>query len=297
MQPAVSVSWRGFLAAAVAAVLATANAPHALAPAQLFVVFPALVVPHVPPPLDVVTDADDRYWDDANALAVAIERRRWREVADAAANVAPESPHAPWVPAALELAVEQLDATAAAYVRMNLCAELATFLDHVEEAWPEGRAAMRPVACGTYVCGMGRRAMLREAPRRYAELAGRLAEAVAIADHHAALAACGAMNAYGAIPASCLVQACRAYELATAEVIAEHLDAQRDPSRRRRTSDSDILARHACQRVGVAIYDGRAHLVTTEGGMRWVAHPVDLVRVHPDAPVQRARWSDLLVEF
>ena len=296
MQPvAVSVSWRGFLAAA--AVLATVHASNALAPVHWFPALPTLIVPRVPPPLpaSVVVDDGDAHWEDANALAVAIENRRWGDIAEAVHAIEPSSPYRPWVPAALELAVEQLDGMASAYARMNMCGELAAFVAQVEQEWPAGREAMQPVTCGRYICGMGRRAMMRDAPRRYALLAGDLAEAIASADHRSALEVCGAMNEYGPIPASCLVQACRAGELAVAEVIAEQLDQQLEPGTA--PGDPALLARHACQRVGMALFDGRAYVVPRGDQRPWVAHPAALVRVHPDAPVERATLAELLVEL
>ena len=297
MQPvAVSISWRGWLAAA--AVVATVHASSALAPVHWFFAIPTLVVPCVPPPPSSAPAHDDLHWEDANALAVAIENRRWHDIADATRAISPDSPYAAWVPAATALAIDQLDTTAAAYARMNMCGELASFVARIEQDWPEGSAAMQPITCGRYICGMGRQAMLRDAPRRLALLAGDLASAIASGDHHSALAICGAMNEYGPIPASCLVQACRAHDLATAEVIAEQLADQLDA--RATLDDPALLARHACQRIGVALFDGRAHLVPHATAHpeppSWLAHPADLVRVHPDAPPHRATLAELLVE-
>ena len=256
-----------------------------------------LLVPSVPPaaaasiPFSIV----DRHWDAANSLAVAIENRSYGEIAAAARAIDPSSPYAPWVPAAVQLAIEQIDATASGYMRMNMCRELGRFIRQIEEEWPDGHAAMQPVSCGRFICGTYRQERIRAAgsieayrrereiedAERYATLAGDLARAIANDDHRSALDACGEMREYGAIPASCLVQACRARELAVAEAIYEHLESETGV---RFQNEPAYLARQACQRVGVAFFDGRAHVVPTRGPQLWHAHPVELVRVHPDAP-------------
>lgn len=229
--------------------------PHVLVPA---------VAAAIPSPVPM-TIGDD--WQAASALASAIENRAWAEIPRAVAAIDEASPYAAWVPAALELAVEQLDATAAGYRRMNMCGELTGFLARVESEWPQGRKAMQPARC---LSGCTRSAA---SEARYAVLAGELARAIAADDHQSALDACGAMRLHGSLPASCLVQACRARELAVAEVVAEDLRAE--------PADL-VLAWRACQHLGVVFYGGHAHAL--RGSSR---HPVELVRVHPDAPPTR----------
>src|SRR5690349_10387363 len=105
MQLAVSTSMRGLLAAAVLLVGASV-APGATAFAPMVTVEPPAI--EYAPPVDVA-------WHHANHLAWAIQHRRYDELVATAARIDESSPYARWVPAALGLAVEQLDQTAAAY--------------------------------------------------------------------------------------------------------------------------------------------------------------------------------------
>ncbi len=239
------------------------------------------------------TPLDD---DAADRLARAIEERRYGEIDAAAAAIRARSPYARWVPAAVGLAIEQMDATNAAYARMNMCDELREFVERIEMAWPLGAASRAPVQCvEARECGLMRRAAIeaaggaanwariREATeqRRRAELDLQLANAIAGGDHEGALAVCAQIRYESRgreMPASCLAEACRAKELAIADVLYKATDR---PGHLWRTTDPEWIARDACHRAGVDFVDGRA---TAFG----VHSPSSLVRVHPDAPEDHA---------
>lgn len=241
MEPTAVVPVRGIV---IAALVATAP----MLPAWAFA--PPLVASLVAP----VQRAPriDEAWLRANHLAWTIEHRRYDEIERAAATIGADSPYAAWVPAAIGLAVEQLDATAAAYVAMERCGELRRFQHHIDEVWPAGRAAMKRVACNIGLrCANGNRLV-------------EIAKATAIGDHAGVLARCAAID--GSAPA-CLVAACRAKELGIAELLAE--------------TTSDAAAIHACDEAGVRFVDGHARATDR-------LQPVDLVRVHPAAPTDRA---------
>jgi len=275
MLHAVFVPSRGTFAAALlmtCAAIALAGWPR---PPQLA----AAVAPPTVATLRLVGDS----WHHANHLAWVIEHRRYREIEAAAAAVDRSSPYARWVPAALGLAVEQLDVTAAAYARMGMCRELARFLRHVDGAWPQGRAAMKPVSCAALACGTGNAERIEELGGidtyrrvqqvlrmlRFTALTIEIDRAVASGDHARALASCGAIGRDGPMLSTCLAEACRAGELAIAEVLLPHADAE---------------AQRACGRAGVVFVDGLAQVV---GAGLWHANPADLVHVHPDAPANR----------
>lgn len=270
MQLAVSTSTRGLLAAA--ALLVGANlAPGATAFAPMVTVEAPLV--EYAAPVDVA-------WHHANHLAWAIQHRRYDELVATAARIDDASPYARWVPAALGLAVEQLDQTADAYARMGRCRELGQFLHTVERAWPAGRAAMTKHRCeSSFMCGTYKSEMIEllgsahafrtmqrlEALQRYSERVLEIDLAVATGDHARALASCGEIGSDGPMLAVCLAEACRAGELSIAEVLLPHADTE---------------ARLACATAGVTFSaDGLAYAIGA-----WRTHPADLVHVHPDAP-------------
>jgi hypothetical protein len=281
MQPAADLTpSRGALAAALGLAIALVMPqnvtlsstivppPSAMQPAgRVLMLDPSIVVTPI-----------GSHWHHANYLAWAIQHRRYGEIEATAAQIGAGSPYARWVPAALSLAIEQLDATAAAYAQMGRCRELGTFLRRIEREWPSGRAAMRGVSCGSFVCGTGKREMIKElggidayrtamrllAAQRYAERTIEIAQAIAFGDHASALASCGAIERDGPMPPVCLAEACRAGELSVAEVLLPFGDAE---------------ARAACARAGVTFLGGVAYATGS-----WRTHPADLVHVHPDAP-------------
>jgi hypothetical protein len=228
----------------------------------------------------------DGGWLRANYLAWTIEHRRYGEIERAAATIGADSPYAPWVPAAIGLAVEQLDTTAAAYVAMDRCRDLHRFMWRVAREWPAGRAAMQPVSCDIgFMCGNAKREGIRAAGsalayhqlrtmrrlERYAETAVEITVASAAGDHAGALASCAAIGDDGPMMPLCLAEACRAKELAIVELLAPAADAE---------------ALRTCDEAGVWFVDGAAYAANRE-------HPVELVRVHPDAPsaaTARAPW-------
>ena len=280
MQLAVSTSTRGLLAAA--ALLVGANlAPGATAFTPLVTIEAPIIEP--PPPVDIA-------WHHANHLAWAIQHRRYDEVAATAARIDATSPYVRWVPAALGLAVEQLDQTADAYARMGRCRDLGRFLHQVERAWPAGRAAMRKVHCeSSFMCGTYKSEMIRllgsaqafrtmqklEALQRYSERVLEIDVAVAAGDHARALASCGAIGNDGPMLGVCVAEACRAGELSVAEVLLPYADTE---------------ARLACATAGVTFSaDGLAYAI---GG--WRTHPADLVHVHPDAPHLRTGATTMI---
>jgi len=275
MLHAVFVRSRGTFAAALlmtCAAIALAGWPRA----------PQIAVAVAPPTVTTLRLVGDS-WHHANYLAWVIERRRYDEIEAAAAAVDRSSPYARWVPAAVGLAVEQLDVTAAAYARMGRCSELARFVRRIDRAWPQGRAAMQPVPCSSFACDPGTAEMIEELVGiggyrrvqqvlrvlRFAERASEIERAVASGDHASALASCGAIGRDGPMLPACLAEACRAGELAIAEVLLPHGDAE---------------AQRACGHAGVVFIDGFAQVV---GAGLWHANPADLVHVHPDAPANR----------
>ena len=288
-----------------------------LAVAMLGVLAPRLVAaPTIAPPVETIAtivirtipppaiDRIDDDWQRADRLARVIEARRYEEIQAAADAIAPTSRYAAWVPAALALAVDQLDATAMAYAQMNMCRELGRFYARTEAAWPQGRAAMTRVYCeGRWICGTAkadgikaagsieayRRQVELDDEQRYAELVDELARALLAGDHRNALFTCGEMHWYGSIPATCLSEACNAGDLALAEVLFSYVEGNRG-DRLRRTTDPDLAALRTCERAGIEFdVQGAARPAAQPygepaTGRPYHAQPVDLVRVHPDAP-------------
>ena len=222
--------------------------------------------------------ADDD-WQHASYLAWAIKHRRYGDIEGAAAQIDASSPYARWVPTAVSLAIEQLDTTAGAYAEMGRCRELGAFQRRVAEAWPAGRAAMRTHECsGPFMCGTYKREMSKALGgiaafraveqvlrgERFTERVLEIDHAMRIGDHALALARCGEIGYDGPMPAMCLTVACRANELAIAEVLLPI---------------GDDFAQAACADAGITFAGGIAH-----ASGAWRAHPADLVHVHPDAP-------------
>ena len=88
----------------------------------------------------------------------------------------------------------------------------------------------------------------------------------------------GAQLGYQPTPASIK----RAGELALAEVLFAHLESRR-AERMAYVTDGDLAARRACERAGIMFdRDGSAH--ARPPYIPFLAQPVELVRVHPDAP-------------
>lgn len=292
----VSVSVRATVAMIVALAVSVL-VPRAL-------IAPSIAPPTVPPPTvasaELIAEAVDGFdvdWFHADYLARSIEARRYGAIEAAAAAIHPASRYSPWVPAAVALAIDQLEATATAYARMGMCGELGRLYQELEDAWPQGSAAMRHIYCETrWVCGTAIRQMQIEKEQGYAGLVDELAAALAAGDHTRALGTCGAMHEYGAIPATCLAEACNAGELALAEVLYSHLVSRRS-ERIPHVTDGDVAARRACERAGIWFdRDGTAH-VRPPGVLHrlvpWHAYraqPVELVRVHPEAPPVRTSW-------
>lgn len=276
MQPALSIPWRGALAAAlVMTAIAVVPPDHRMCSTGQTMVRRLAETTSFPAAMEVGVFHED--WLRADHLARVIEARRYGEIEDAAAAVDPWGPYGRWVRVARGLAVEQLDTTAGAYARLGRCAELAAFLRQVELAWPAGRAAMRPVGC---IVSAGGKALGAGSAGGNAGLVARDPSVAAVAaaaragDHAGALAACGAFGAGITPPPACLAEACRAGDLAAAEVLRPYGDA---------------MARRACARAGVTFSARGIARVATPAAiapvMGWRASPSDLVRVHPDAPV------------
>jgi hypothetical protein len=248
----------------------------------------------------VAFDPFDADWFHADKLARLIESRRYGAIEAAAAAISPASRYAAWVPAAVALAIDQVEATADAYARMGMCRELNRMYAQLAEAWPQGSALVKHVYCETgFVCGNAkwegiraagsveayRRQLQIEKERQYAELVDELAASLAAGDHTRALGTCGEMHDYGAIPATCLAEACNAGELALSEVLFAHLEARRG-ERAAHVTDGDVAARRACERAGITFdRDGTAHAMPPfVPWQSFRAQPAELVRVHPDAP-------------
>ena len=269
MQPAVSMSSRG---AAFAALLLSVSV---FVP-QEYALSSTVVVTDVPAAAPAVPDDD---WQHASYLAWAIKHRRYAEIEAAAAEIDATSPYARWVPTAISLAIAQLDATAGAYAQMGRCRELAAFRRRIGDEWPAGRAAMRPHACvSSSMCGTAKGEMIRALggvaayrsvqqvlrAERFIERVLEIDQAMANGDHAAALASCAEIRGDGPMPAMCLTTACRAGELAIAEVLLPY---------------GDDIARAACADAGITFAGGVAYASDA-----WRTHPADLVHVHPDAP-------------
>ena len=285
MQPAVSIPWRAAFAVATFCVLVGAVAMRDE---------PRVAIPVVPPSpsvdvtirtASVVAETLDDYLE-ADRLARAVEERRYRDIDRALAAIDPHSRYAPWVPAALGLAVEQIDATTAAYARMGMCSELQRFVTQLEQDWPSGAAARKRVYCGKWISydairnagGIDayRRIVTENAePARRALEVG-LTASVLAEDHATALAQCREMQLVGElarfahddgdwIDPECAAEACRGGELAIAEVLLPF---------------ANRAAVEACERAGVNFSGGRAW---TTIGLRTAS---SLVRVHPDAPIR-----------
>jgi hypothetical protein len=270
MQPAVSMSSRS---AVFAALLLTASA---FVP-QEYALSSTLVVTAEPgAPRAAVADDD---WQHASYLAWAIKHRRYGEIEAAAAEIDASSPYARWVPTAITLAVAQLDTTAGAYAQLGRCRELAAFRRRVGDQWPAGRAAMRHHACvSSSLCGSAKGEMIRALggvaayrsvqqvlrAERFTERVLEIDHAMASGDHAAALASCAEIRGDGPMPAMCLTSACRAGELAIAEVLLPY---------------GDDIAQAACADAGITFAGGIAY-----ASGAWRTHPADLVHVHPDAP-------------
>jgi hypothetical protein len=283
MQPAVSVPVRAALvvvALASGALAIRGDAKPPPLPLQISVQLVTIPIPSITISTPAITRIED-HWLDANRLATVIVERRWGDIEAAAAAIAPDSPYAPWVPAAIGLAVEQLDATAAAYARMNLCNELFEFRSAVRAAWPRGAGAMARQRCGRFICGTAKSEAIKRAGSIAAYRAQKALEDEAYFDDLAAelareehdpavaLTTCAEMAFYGKPPAACIVHACRARELAIAEVLMSNSAAIS-------SIGPFITARDACEHVGVTFENGMARAD--------VRQPGDLVRVHPDAP-------------
>ena len=278
MQPAVSMSSRGLLAAAL--LLSVALFVPAATALSSTVVVSAEPVGSAEPIGARTAVPIDTDWEHANDLASAIKHRRYGEIEAAAAQIARSSPYARWVPTAIALAIEQLDTTADAYAQMGRCSELGAFLRRIGEAWPAGRAAMRTHACGSFMCKTYRTELTKAlggvaayravqqvlAGERYTERILEIDQAIRIGDHAGALASCADTRYDGPVPSMCLSVACRAGELAIAEVLLPY---------------GDDVARAACADVGVTF----ARDIAVASGA-WRTHPADLVHVHPDAPAE-----------
>ena len=272
MQPAVSVSTRGTLAAALLLSVAL------LVPAEYALSSTVVVGERV---LEGNAFVADDGWQHANYLAWAIRHRRYGDIDAAAAQIDASSPYARWVPAAVGLAIEQLDATAGAYAQMGRCLELGAFQRRIAAEWPAGRAAMQPQSCsGSFVCGTYKHEMIKALGgvaayrsvqqvlrgERFTERVLEIDHAMASGDFARALVSCGDIGNDGPMPAMCLTVACRAGELTIAEVLLPH---------------GDDLARAACADAGITFANGSG---IAYGSGAWRAHPADLVHVHPDAP-------------
>ncbi|MDQ3334795.1 MAG: hypothetical protein M4D80_06530 [Myxococcota bacterium] len=273
MQPAVTLSTRGTLAAAL--LLSAAL----FVPAE-YALSSTVTLAERAPAVDGNALVADDGWQHANYLAWAIRHRRYADIEAAAAQIDASSPYARWVPAAIGLAVEQLDATAGAYAQMGRCRELGAFQRRIAGEWPAGRAAMRARPCGSLVCGTGRAEMIKELggvaayrsvqqvlrAERFTERVLEIDRAMATGDHASALASCGEIGGDDPMPAMCLTVACRAGELTIAEVLLPH---------------GDDFARGACADAGITFANGSD---IAYGNGTWRTHPADLVHVHPDAP-------------
>lgn len=273
MQSAVSMSSRGAVAAALLLSVSL------FVPAEYALSSTVVVAPEAPVRIDRA-GAIDEDWQHASYLAWTIKHRRWGDIEAAAAQIDERSPYARWVPTALALAVEQLDTTARAYAKMGRCRELGAFQERVGDAWPAGRAAMHAQSCGVLVCKRHRRELYKTlggiaayrsvqqvlAGERYMERILEIEHAVRTGDHAAALASCAAIGEDGQVPAPCLMVACRAGELAIAEVLLPH---------------GDDGARAACADAGIT-FASDSGIAYASGA--WRTHPADLVHVHPDAP-------------
>jgi hypothetical protein len=273
MQPAVLVSTRGALAAAL---LVSA----ALVVPREYVLSSTVAVPERVPVVEATVLVADDGWQHANYLAWAIRHRRYGDIEAAAAQIEASSPYARWVPAAIGLAIEQLDATAAAYAQMGRCHELGAFQRRVAAEWPAGRAAMQRQTCGGFVCGTGKVERMKELGgvaayrsvmqvlrgERFNERVLEIDRAMAEGDYASALVRCGDIESDVAVPAMCLTVACRAGALTVAEVLLPF---------------GDDFARAACADVGITFSNGSG---IAYGSGAWRTHPADLVHVHPDAP-------------
>jgi hypothetical protein len=187
MQPAVSSPSRGTLAAAL------------LLSVALFV--PAEQALSSTVVVDERAATVDDGWQHANYLAWAIKHRRYGDIDAVAAQIDASSPYARWVPAAIGLAIEQLDATAGAYAQMGRCRELGAFRRRIASEWPAGQAAMRARSCGSFVCGTGKAEMIEALggvaayrsvqqvlrAERFTEHVLEIDRAIAAGDHAAAL--------------------------------------------------------------------------------------------------------------
>jgi hypothetical protein len=266
MQPAVTVPWRGgFAAAFVALVASTAVVPIGQA------IPPTLTLSlSSSPPTSRDVIAFDMHWSAANHLANVIAQRRYAEIDESIAEMDPwSSPYARWVPAAVDLAVEQINATQNAYARMDMCREMHRFRLAIQQAWPTGAAHMATVDCevpsGTARSEAGAAGGIENdrEQQRADELLHDLDVAAAIAkatlddDASAMIDAC-AMIENKPFPQECLQAACRLHEPVLASVIRE-----------------------------------RAELDAGECGLQ----PVDLVRVHPDAPAVANERAFVIIDW